>query len=97
MNFITSNLSISIVEKQNILEIQDIVERGKVILKFLNKDLQLQELKHQIQNRSKEEIDKQQKEYFLNQQMKAIQQELGGSPADKDVEELTQRQARKME
>lgn len=95
LNFITSNLSISIVEKQNILEIQDIVERGKVILKFLNKDLQLQELKHQIQNRSKEEIDKQQKEYFLNQQMKAIQQELGGSPADKDVEELTQKAGKK--
>lgn len=95
LNFITSNLSISIVEKQNILEIQDIVERGKVTLKFLNKDLQLQELKHQIQNRSKEEIDKQQKEYFLNQQMKAIQQELGGSPADKDVEELTQKAGKK--
>ncbi|HPB57897.1 MAG TPA: LON peptidase substrate-binding domain-containing protein, partial [Bacteroidales bacterium] len=95
LNFITSNLSISIVEKQNILEIQDIVERGKVVLKFLNKDLQLQELKHQIQNRSKEEIDKQQKEYFLNQQMKAIQQELGGSPADKDVEELTQKASKK--
>lgn len=88
LNFITSNLSIGIPEKQNILEMPEIIERAKVILRLLNKDLQLQELKHQIQNKSREEMDRQQKEYFLNQQMKAIQQELGGSPVDKDTEEL---------
>lgn len=88
LNFITSNLSIGISEKQNILEMPEIIERAKVILRLLNKDLQLQELKHQIQNKSREEMDRQQKEYFLNQQMKAIQQELGGSPVDKDTEEL---------
>lgn len=91
LNFITSNLSIGIAEKQNILEMPEVVERAKVILKLLNRDLQMQELKHQIQNKSREEMDRQQKEYFLNQQMKAIQQELGGSPVDKDTEELIQR------
>lgn len=88
LNFITSNLSISIAEKQSILEMPEIIERAKVILKSLHKDLQLVELKNQIQNKSKEEMDRQQKEYFLHQQMKAIQQELGGSPVDKDTEEL---------
>lgn len=91
LNFITSNLSIGIAEKQNILEMPEVVEKAKVILKLLNRDLQMQELKHQIQNKSREEMDRQQKEYFLNQQMKAIQQELGGSPVDKDTEELVQR------
>lgn len=95
LNFITSNLSINVAEKQSILEMPEIIERGKVILKFLNKDLQLLELKHQIQNKSKEEMDKQQKEYFLNQQMKAIQQELGGNPVDKDTEELIEKSKHK--
>lgn len=95
LNFITSNLSIGISEKQNILEMPEIIERAKVILRLLNKDLQLQELKHQIQNKSREEMDRQQKEYFLNQQMKAIQQELGGSPVDKDTEELIQKAHKK--
>lgn len=95
LNFITSNLSINVAEKQSILEMPEIIERGKVILKFLNKDLQLLELKHQIQNKSKEEMDKQQKEYFLNQQMKAIQQELGGNPVDKDTEELIEKSKQK--
>ena len=88
LNFITSNLSISISDKQAILEMPEIIERAKLILRFLNKDLQILELKNQIQNKSKEEMDRQQKEYFLHQQMKAIQQELGGSPIDKDTEEL---------
>ena len=88
LNFLASNLSTNLNEKQRILEMQDIVERGKLILKLLNKDLQMAELKNQIQNKSKEEIDKQQREYFLNQQMKTIQQELGGTQADIDTEEL---------
>ncbi len=95
LNFITSNLSINVADKQSILEMPEIIERGKVILKFLNKDLQLLELKHQIQNKSKEEMDRQQKEYFLNQQMKAIQQELGGNPVDKDTEELIEKSKQK--
>ncbi|MCL2246625.1 MAG: LON peptidase substrate-binding domain-containing protein, partial [Lentimicrobiaceae bacterium] len=91
MSFIASNLSVSVDEKQSILEICDIEERGKVVLKFLNKDLQMLELKNQIQSKSREEMDKQTREYMLNQQMKAIQQELGGSPAEKDTSQLTER------
>jgi ATP-dependent Lon protease len=91
MNFIANNLSVTVDEKQSILEIRDIEERGKVVLKFLNKDLQMLELKNQIQNKSREEMDKQSREYMLHQQMKTIQQELGGSPAEKDTNQLTER------
>ena len=91
MSFIASNLSVTVDEKQSILEIRDIEERGKVVLKFLNKDLQMVELKSQIQHKSREEMDKQSREYMLHQQMKAIQQELGGSPAEKDTTQLTER------
>jgi len=91
MNFIASNLSVTVDEKQSILENKDIMERGKVVLKLLNKDLQMAELKTQIQSKSREEMDKQTREYMLNQQMKAIQQELGGSPAEKDTSQLTER------
>jgi len=91
LSFISSNLSVTVDEKQSILEIRDIEERGKVVLKFLNKDLQMSELKNQIQNKSLEEMNKQSREYMLHQQMKAIQQELGGSPAEKDTSQLTER------
>jgi ATP-dependent Lon protease len=91
MNFIASNLTVSVAEKQSILEITDIEERGKVVLKFLNKDMQMVELKNQIQNKSQEEMSKQTREYMLHQQMKAIQQELGGSPSEKDTTRLTER------
>jgi ATP-dependent Lon protease len=62
MNFIANNLSVTVDEKQSILEIRDIVERGKVVLKFLNKDLQMLELKNQSQNKSREEMDKHSRE-----------------------------------
>jgi len=91
MSFIASNLSVSVAEKQSILEMKDIEERGKVVLKLLNKDLQMLELKNQIQNKSREEMDKQSREYMLHEQMKAIQQELGGSPAEKDTKQLEER------
>ena len=91
MGFIASILSASVDEKQSILEIKELEERGKVVLKFLNKDLQMLELKNQIQNKSREEMDKQTREYMLHQQMKAIQQELGGSPAEKDTKQLEER------
>ena len=88
LNFISSNLSVTNQEKQTILETRDVIERAKIVLKLLNKDLQLLELKNQIQFQSKQEIDKQQKEYFLTQQMKTIQKELGGSPQDKAMEDI---------
>ena len=95
LSFIASNLSVSVEEKQKILEMADIEERAKLILKLLNNDLQMLELKNQIQYKSKQELDKQQREYFLNQQMKTIQQELGGSPSEKEYNELKEKAAHK--
>lgn len=95
LNYIASNLSANVGEKQNILETSDIELRAKLILKLLNKDMQMLELKNMIQHKSKEEMDKQQREYFLNEQMKTIQEELGGSPADKAVKELQEKAAKK--
>lgn len=95
LNFIASNLSIPVKEKQVILEMQNIKERAKLILNLLNKEVQLLELKNQIQFKSKQEMDKQQREYFLNEQMKTIQQELGGSPSEKAANELREKAAKK--
>lgn len=95
LNFLSSNLSASVKDKQKLLEINDIETLAKQVLKLLNKDLQMLELKNQIQDKSKQELDKQQREYFLNQQMKTIQEELGGSPSEKDIVSLQERGAKK--
>ena len=95
LNFISSNLSASVKDRQAILELKDIEERAKTILKLLNKDLQMLELKNQIQFKSKQQMDKQQREYYLNEQIKTIQQELGGSPAEKAANELQNKAAKK--
>ena len=88
LNFLTTNLSVSTDEKQKILEMSSITDRANRILQLMHRDLQLIELKNEIQDKSRQELDKQQREYFLNQQIKTIQEELGGSPSDKDLEEL---------
>ncbi len=95
LSFIASNLSVEVNEKQRILEIQDVEERARLVLRLLLNDLQMQELKNQIQYKSKQELDKQQREYFLNQQMKTIQQELGGSPSEQDYNRLKELGSRK--
>lgn len=95
LNFISSNLSATVKERQAILEMKEVEERAKTILKLLNKDLQMLELKNQIQFKSKQQMDKQQREYYLNEQIKTIQQELGGSPAEKAASELQNKAAKK--
>ncbi len=95
INFLATNLSTSVEDKQAILEMDNIVDRAKTVLKLLHRDLQLVELKNQIQDKSKHELDRQQREYFLNQQMKTIQEELGGSPSEKDYLSLQERGAKK--
>ena len=95
LHYIASQLSVPVNERQAILEQQNVEERAKNILKLLNKDLQLLELKNQIQYKSKQEMDKQQREYYLHEQMKTIQQELGGSPADKALSDLKEKAAKK--
>ncbi|NUM31859.1 MAG: endopeptidase La [Bacteroidetes bacterium] len=88
INFIASNLTISVSEKQTILSSQSFDEKSNLILGFLNTELQHLELKNQIQNKAKTDIDRQQREYFLQQQMRAIQTELGQDSTDKEIEKL---------
>jgi len=78
VNFISSNMNIGSAEKQQLLEINDLKQRSLQVLEHLNKELQMLELKNQIQNKTKMDLDRQQREYFLNQQIKTIQEELEG-------------------
>jgi ATP-dependent Lon protease len=94
LNFISSNMNATVAEKQHILEIADQKERAKSILAQLSKDLQLLEIKNQIQSKVKVEVDKQQREYFLNQQLKTIKEELGGGN-DREMEELKEKSKHK--
>ncbi|MCG9912123.1 MAG: endopeptidase La [Flavobacteriales bacterium] len=87
INFVSGNMNAPVEEKQAILEITDPIERATQILKSLQQDLQMQELKNKIRSKVKVDIDKQQKEYFLHQQLRQIQEELG-TGTNKDIEEL---------
>jgi ATP-dependent Lon protease len=91
VNFISSNSSVSSQEKQKMLELSSLKERATIMLSHLNKELQMLELKNQIQNKVKTDIDKQQREYFLNQQMKTIQEELGGSQHEQEIVEFKEK------
>ena len=88
INFISSNTEIDYKDKQALLEINDAKEKALRLLEILVKEVQMLELKNDIQKKVKVDIDKQQREYFLHQQMKTIQDELGGSPVDQDVSDL---------
>ncbi|MDR0606617.1 MAG: endopeptidase La [Bacteroidales bacterium] len=96
MNFIISNLPSSTEEKQRILEIPDVIERAMAILTEETKALQMAQLKMDIQQKTKVEIDKQQKEFFLNQQMKTIQDELGNTGIDQTVADLKAKADKKL-
>jgi ATP-dependent Lon protease len=91
VNFISSNLNINVEEKQKLLEIVDINIRAKAVLTHLTKELQVVELKNQIQSKVRVDIDKQQRDYILNQQLKTIQDELGGNPHEQQVQELIEK------
>ncbi|MFH1005609.1 MAG: endopeptidase La [Bacteroidota bacterium] len=88
INFISSNVDISVSEKQKMLEIVNLKERSALLLIHLTKELQMLELKNQIQSKAKVDMDKQQREYFLHQQIKTIQEELGGNSYEQHTEEL---------
>lgn len=94
INFIASNMNADVKSKQELLEEPNIERRATILLNHITKDLKLIELKNDIQSKVKTDIDKQQKEYFLHQQMKMIQEELGGSPQDLEIKEF-QKRARK--
>lgn len=95
VNFISSNLNIEVTEKQKLLEILDINERAKAVLGHLTKELQVVELKNQIQSKVKVDIDKQQRDYILNQQLKTIQEELGGNPHEQQIHEMKEKAKKK--
>ena len=95
INFIASNMNAEVVQKQDVLKETSCRKRAQILLRLLNKDLKLLELKNDIQSKVKTDIDKQQKEYFLNQQMKLIQEELGGSPQDTEIKEFEKRSKKK--
>jgi ATP-dependent Lon protease len=95
INFISSNMNISLGEKQLLLEEIDLKKRAISALELLTKELQMLEMKNKIQSKVQTDLDQQQKEYFLNQQMKAIQEELGGSGSQKEVEEMRKQASNK--
>ena len=95
LNFIASNLGSKINIKQNILEIHDLKEKANFILQQMDGELQLLELKDQIENKVRGDIEKQQRDYFLNQQLKTIQEELGQNPQEEDIKNLIERSKKK--
>lgn len=95
INYVCTNLGFDVQEKQRLLELADPSQRGYQLLELLNKESQMIDLKLSIQNKAKEGIDQQQREYFLQQQMRTIQNELGDSSPDFDLEELRERAATK--
>lgn len=88
INFVSSNLNSELSEKQQLLEINDGKERVDKLISILQKELQFAELKNKVVNKTRTELDKQQKEYFLQQQLKSIKDELGGDTNDREIAEM---------
>ena len=88
VNFVSSNMNISVAEKFKILSINDLKKRALRCLKFMDVEFQKLSLKNDIQSKVRNDLDQQQREYFLNQQLKTIQEELGGSSNHQDIDEM---------
>jgi len=95
LNFIASNMNAKVGVKQELLVEPSSQKRAQLLLQHLGKDLKMLELKNDIQSKVKTDLDQQQKEYFLNQQMKMIQEELGGNPQEQEIEALRKRSEKK--
>ncbi len=95
INFIASNLNIKVPQKQEILQIGAITDRAKKVLAHLDAQLQLLELKTKIESKVRTDIEKQQRDYFLNQQLKTIQEELGQNPQQEQINQLAQKAKKK--
>ena len=91
INFVSSNMNLSVKEKQDILSLKNIKKRALLCLKCMNVEYQKLELKNDIQSRVRHDLDQQQKEYFLQQQMKTIQEELGGISYEEEIDEMKAR------
>lgn len=88
INFVSSNMNLTVAEKQNLLAINSLKDRALETLRFMNIELQKLELKNDIQSKVRFDLDQQQREYFLHQQMKTIQEELGGVSHDEEIEDM---------
>ena len=95
INFVSSNLNLPVDEKQKLLEINDLKERALATLKYMNMEFQKLELRNDIQNKVQHDMSQQQREYFLHQQMKTIQEELGGVSHEDEIEEMLKRSKKK--
>ncbi len=91
IHFVASNLNVEVSDKQKILETDNIIERGTLLLKYMLKEIQMLEIKHEIQKRVHTDIDQQQRDYFLRQQIRVLQDELGYDGPDKEIEKLRKR------
>lgn len=95
INFVSSNLNLKVAEKQELLALGNLKDRALKTLQFMNVELQRLELKNDIQSKVRSDLDQQQREYFLHQQMKTIQEELGGASHEEEIEEMRQLGAKK--
>ena len=95
INFVSSNMTITMENKQKLLEEIDLKKRAIKVLELLSKELQMLEMKNEIQSKVRTDLDQQQREYFLHQQMKAIQEELGGAGSGKEIEEMRAQASKK--
>ncbi|MBL7933067.1 MAG: endopeptidase La [Bacteroidia bacterium] len=95
VNFISSNMNAKTEDKQKMLEVPNLKERSLLVLEYLNKEFQMLELRNQIQNKTKMDLDRQQREYFLNQQIKTIQEELGGTNFEQEIQEFREKAEKK--
>jgi ATP-dependent Lon protease len=95
VNFVCSNMNLSVNEKYKILNTSDLNERALMCLKQMNVELQRLSLKNDIQSKVRSDLDKQQREYFLHQQLKTIQEELGGVSYDEEINEMRIKSSKK--
>jgi ATP-dependent Lon protease len=95
VHFLASNLNVDVADKQKILETNNIIDRATLLLQYMLKEIQLLEIKHEIQKKVHTDIDQQQRDYFLRQQIKVLQDELGFDGPDKEIEKLRKRGAEK--
>jgi ATP-dependent Lon protease len=95
INFVSSNMGVSVIEKQKLLEINDLHQRALQTLKHMNVEFQRLELKNDIQSKVQSDMNQQQREYFLQQQIKTIQEELGGVSYEEEIEAMKKKAASK--
>lgn len=95
VHFLSSNLNVEVPDKQKILETENIVDRGTLLLQYMMREIQMLEIKNEIQKKVHTEVDQQQRDYFLRQQIKVLQDELGYDGPDKEIDKLRKRGAEK--